>query len=82
MRAEFELTANAVRQIGFAKTDEQTLNTVETAIRYLGGFLAAYDLSGCEYYNNLRGRPESSAGPPLYWDHTPKDVCLPIKPRG
>jgi mannosyl-oligosaccharide alpha-1,2-mannosidase len=49
MRLEVELAVNAVRQIGFAKTDEQTLKTFETTIRYLGGFLAAYDLSGCIY---------------------------------
>lgn len=49
MKNEFEIAVDAVRQIDFTKTDEQTLNTFETTIRYLGGFLAAYDLSDGKY---------------------------------
>jgi mannosyl-oligosaccharide alpha-1,2-mannosidase len=45
MKDEFESAVQAVQQIDFTNTDDQILNTFETTIRYLGGFLAAYDLS-------------------------------------
>lgn len=49
MKDEIELAVNAVPEIDFTKIDEQTLNTFETTIRYLGGFLAAYGLSDEKY---------------------------------
>ena len=49
MKDEFENAVSAVQEIDFTKTDEEMLNTFETTIRCLGGFLAAYDLSGGKY---------------------------------
>jgi mannosyl-oligosaccharide alpha-1,2-mannosidase len=46
---EFEAGVNAVAQINFTTSTEQTLNVFETTIRYLGGFLGAYDISGGQY---------------------------------
>lgn len=41
--------ANAAKDIGFSTTSETFLNIFETTIRYLGGFLGAYDLSEGSY---------------------------------
>lgn len=49
MHDECEEAVEAVTNINFTKTDESTLNVFETTIRYLGGFLAAYDLSNGKY---------------------------------
>ncbi|KAI1804120.1 glycoside hydrolase family 47 protein [Daldinia bambusicola] len=46
MRSEFEEAVNAAVTIDFTNCVIETVNAFETAIRYLGGFLAAYDLSG------------------------------------
>jgi mannosyl-oligosaccharide alpha-1,2-mannosidase len=46
---EFEQAVNALHEIDFTTTDEQAINVFETTIRYLGGFLAAYDISGAKY---------------------------------
>lgn len=46
MRSEFEQAVNAATTINFTKTNLNKINVFETTIRYLGGFLAAYDLSG------------------------------------
>lgn len=45
MRKEFDDAVAAVKNIDFSSTEEATLNVFETTIRYLGGLLAAYDLS-------------------------------------
>ncbi|KAI0469634.1 glycoside hydrolase [Xylaria cf. heliscus] len=44
--AEFEDAAGAAAAIDFTHTDMQEVNVFETNIRYLGGFLSAFDLSG------------------------------------
>jgi mannosyl-oligosaccharide alpha-1,2-mannosidase len=49
MKAEFEEAVESVKQIDFTTTDEDELNIFETTIRYLGGLLAAFDLSGGQY---------------------------------
>lgn len=49
MKEEFTKAVQALDRIDFSTTDEGTLNLFETTIRYLGGFLAAYDLSGGQY---------------------------------
>lgn len=49
MTDEFEEAINAAKHIDFHTTSEQTLNVFETTIRYLGGFLGAYDLSEGKY---------------------------------
>lgn len=46
MREEFYEAVAAVATIDFGKSTSSTVNTFETCIRYLGGLLAAYDLSG------------------------------------
>ncbi|KAJ8118610.1 hypothetical protein OPT61_g439 [Boeremia exigua] len=46
MREEFYEAVEAVATIDFGESTAGTVNTFETCIRYLGGLLAAYDLSG------------------------------------
>ncbi|ETI22886.1 hypothetical protein G647_04680 [Cladophialophora carrionii CBS 160.54] len=43
---EFRTAASAAVNIDFSTSTDDTINVFETTIRYLGGFLAAYDLSG------------------------------------
>jgi mannosyl-oligosaccharide alpha-1,2-mannosidase len=43
---EFEQAASAASNISFETSALSEINVFETTIRYLGGFLAAYDLSG------------------------------------
>lgn len=46
MTQEFEIAVEAIQDLDFINTgDLDTLNVFETTIRYLGGFLAAYDIS-------------------------------------
>ncbi|KAJ4343696.1 hypothetical protein N0V95_006561 [Ascochyta clinopodiicola] len=47
MKAEFQEAVEAVTEINFAPGDGE-LNMFETTIRYLGGLLAAYDLTDCK----------------------------------
>ncbi|TVY51902.1 Endoplasmic reticulum mannosyl-oligosaccharide 1,2-alpha-mannosidase, partial [Lachnellula suecica] len=49
LTAEFEIAVHAVEEIDFTTTEEKDVNVFETTIRYLGGFLAAYDVSGGKY---------------------------------
>jgi mannosyl-oligosaccharide alpha-1,2-mannosidase len=46
MKKEFDEAVDAIHAIDFSSSTEDTLNIFETTIRYMGGFLAAYDLSG------------------------------------
>ncbi|KAI9689445.1 MAG: hypothetical protein M1822_010096 [Bathelium mastoideum] len=46
MKGEFYDAVEAVGQIDFTTSVMDEINVFETTIRYLGGFLAAYDLSG------------------------------------
>ena len=46
MKEDFELAVSACQQIDFSTTDTKDVNVFETTIRYMGGFLAAYDISG------------------------------------
>jgi mannosyl-oligosaccharide alpha-1,2-mannosidase len=48
LRDEFYEAVAAVATIDFGQSTSPTVNTFETCIRYLGGLLAAYDLSGHE----------------------------------
>jgi mannosyl-oligosaccharide alpha-1,2-mannosidase len=45
MKEEFQIAVAAVQKIDFTTTTEKRINVFETNIRYLGGFLAAYDIS-------------------------------------
>ena len=49
MKDEFEEAVDAAKDIDFNSTSEKMLNIFETTIRYLGGFLGAYDLTGGRY---------------------------------
>ena len=46
LRDEFELAVSAVKTIDFDNSPDDEINVFETTIRYLGGFLSAFDLSG------------------------------------
>ncbi|KAK7516838.1 class I alpha-mannosidase-like protein [Phyllosticta citriasiana] len=46
---EFEMAVKALKKIDFSTSDMGYLNVFETTIRYLGGLLSAYDLSGGKY---------------------------------
>lgn len=54
MREEFEAAVKAVDEIDFSRTKQDRINVFETTIRYLGGFLAAYELSEEKYPILLR----------------------------
>ncbi|KAJ9145019.1 alpha-1,2-Mannosidase [Pleurostoma richardsiae] len=46
LREEFDEAVEAVARIDFGQASSTSVNMFETNIRYLGGLLAAYDLSG------------------------------------
>lgn len=46
---EFEEAVGALQQLDFSSADGDELNIFETTIRYLGGFLGAYDVSNGQY---------------------------------
>lgn len=49
LRGDFEVAVAAAQTIDFTVTDANDINVFETTIRYLGGFLAAYDISEGNY---------------------------------
>ena len=49
MQAEFEEAVSTAATIDFSTTKHLPLNVFETTIRYLGGFLGAYDVSNGKY---------------------------------
>ncbi|KAI0909425.1 glycoside hydrolase [Ustulina deusta] len=49
LKDEFETSVKACDDIDFTTTKAQDINVFETTIRYLGGFLAAYELSDQQY---------------------------------
>ncbi|KAM3089545.1 hypothetical protein ACMFMG_001131 [Clarireedia jacksonii] len=49
MKNEFKIAVQALQQIDFSTCALDQLNVFETTIRYLGGFLSAYDLSDGKY---------------------------------
>ncbi|KAI1371516.1 glycoside hydrolase family 47 protein [Hypoxylon crocopeplum] len=54
MKEDFELAVKACDNIDFTTTEARDINIFETTIRYLGGFLAAYELSERQYPSLLR----------------------------
>ncbi|KAG5356211.1 Endoplasmic reticulum mannosyl-oligosaccharide 1,2-alpha-mannosidase [Yarrowia sp. B02] len=46
LKDEFKLAADKVAQIDFTRSGRDVIPVFETTIRYLGGLLSAYDLSG------------------------------------
>ncbi|KAJ4365740.1 hypothetical protein N0V83_008360 [Neocucurbitaria cava] len=53
MKEEFEEAAKAVDTIDFTTTPRADIPLFETTIRYLGGLVGAYDISGKKYKNLL-----------------------------
>lgn len=53
LETDFRMAAKAVDYIDFTTTQTKDINVFETTIRYLGGFLAAYELSDRKYPNLL-----------------------------
>lgn len=49
LKDEFQRCLTAVAEIDWTRNDEEVVNVFETTIRYLGGLLAAYDISGGAY---------------------------------
>ena len=49
LKKEFQVAVSELRKIDFTTTRLDELNVFETTIRYLGGFLSAYDVSGHQY---------------------------------
>lgn len=54
LTGEFEEAAKAAEGIDFTTTRQDRINVFETTIRYLGGFLAAYELSEKKYPGLLK----------------------------
>lgn len=49
MKEEFEQAVNSIKDIDFTTNERRDIPVFETVIRYLGGLLSAYDLSGVKY---------------------------------
>ncbi|MCJ1244506.1 hypothetical protein MMC30_001704 [Trapelia coarctata] len=49
LKVDFEQAVKAAAKIDFTTTETDMLNVFETTIRYLGGFLGAYDISNGQY---------------------------------
>lgn len=49
LKDEFEEAIKALDKIDFSTTESESINVFETTIRYLGGFLGAYDISHQQY---------------------------------
>ena len=49
MQEEFEIAVEAASSINFNTSEAETINVFETTIRYLGGYLGAYDVSDGAY---------------------------------
>ncbi|KAI1423743.1 glycoside hydrolase [Xylaria sp. FL1777] len=58
LKDEFETSVKACDDIDFTTTKSQDINVFETTIRYLGGFLAAYELSDKQYPSLLNKSSE------------------------
>jgi mannosyl-oligosaccharide alpha-1,2-mannosidase len=58
MHDDFAEAVKAVEKIDFSTCALDEINVFETTIRYLGGFLAAYDISGGKYPILLRKAEE------------------------
>ena len=63
LKDEFELAASATKGIDWIGAGDGKINVFETNIRYLGGLLSAYDLSG----NEVLLKKAMELGEMLYW---------------
>ncbi|KAI0396164.1 glycoside hydrolase family 47 protein [Xylariaceae sp. FL0594] len=58
LKDEFDKAVKACDEIDFSTTQSRDINVFETTIRYLGGFLAAYELSEKQYPSLLNKSTE------------------------
>lgn len=58
LTTEFEYAVQAVEKLDFTTYDGGEIRVFETTIRYLGGFLGAYDISGHKYPTLLKKAEE------------------------
>ncbi|KAI1812221.1 glycoside hydrolase family 47 protein [Poronia punctata] len=58
LKDEFDNAVKACDKIDFSTTTSRDINVFETTIRYLGGFLAAYELSEAQYPSLLNKSTE------------------------
>lgn len=49
LKKDFAIAVSALKSIDFTTSPLDTINVFETTIRYLGGLLSAYDVSGAQY---------------------------------
>lgn len=49
LKDEFELCVEVIQDVDFNTNTQEVINVFETTIRYLGGFLSAYDISEHKY---------------------------------
>ena len=88
LKDEFEEAAKAVDQIDFTTSPRDDIPLFETTIRYLGGLVGAYDVSG-QKYKNLLTKAEELANvlmgafdtpnrmPVLYYNWKPASASQP-----
>ncbi|KAG6077252.1 hypothetical protein E4U16_002359 [Claviceps sp. LM84 group G4] len=96
LKDEFDEAAAAVKTIDFTYTNRSTIPVFETTIRYLGGLLAAYDVSGggasgnysflldkaVELAEVLMGTFDTpNRMPILYYHWRPEDTSQPRRAR-
>ncbi|KAG6262718.1 hypothetical protein E4U48_007092 [Claviceps purpurea] len=95
LKDEFDEAAAAVKIIDFTYTNRSTIPVFETTIRYLGGLLAAYDVSGgaSGHYSFLLDKAVELAEilmgifdtpnrmPVLYFHWRPEDTSRPRRAR-
>ncbi|CAK4020329.1 glycoside hydrolase family 47 [Lecanosticta acicola] len=58
LKKDFDAAVKALKKIDFTSTRQSELNVFETTIRYMGGLLSAYDLSGHRYRTLLEKATE------------------------
>ena len=58
MKDEFEVAVDAAAMIDFSMTEFDVINVFETTVRYLGGYLGAFDITDSAYPVLLRKATE------------------------
>lgn len=76
LKDEFESAVKACEDIDFAAPKSRDINVFETTIRYLGGFLAAYELSD-KKYPSLLNKSTEVAGLLMTVFDTPNRMPIP-----
>ncbi|KAI1827858.1 glycoside hydrolase [Xylaria intraflava] len=76
LKDEFDSAVEACDNIDFTRTNAREINVFETTIRYLGGFLAAYELSDMQYPSLLNKSVEVASLLMTAFD-TPNHMPIP-----